>query len=124
MKNREWNVQNPAQNLHDYKRVLCVCAAGLLRSPTAAVVLAGEPFNYNTRACGMVEDYALIPIDDILIKWADEIVVMDSSFEKEIRKRTDKPIINLDISDSYVYRDPDLMKLIHAEYTQATRNQP
>lgn len=116
MNNRKWNVRNPAQG--SYKKVLCVCSAGLIRSPTAAIVLAEEPFNFNTRACGMVDDYALIPVDDILLEWADEIVVMDSSFKEELQKRTSTPIINLDTSDDYDYRDPELIKLIKDRYVK------
>ena len=49
--NRIANSTNPFQK--DYKRVLCVCSAGLLRSPTAAYVLSQAPYNYNTRAAGL-----------------------------------------------------------------------
>ncbi len=43
--------QNPYQG--KYKRVLCVCSAGVLRSATTAVVLSKEPFNFNTRSAGL-----------------------------------------------------------------------
>ena len=43
--NRLANTQNKYQG--KYKKVLCVCSAGLLRSPTAALVLSQEPFNFN-----------------------------------------------------------------------------
>ena len=64
---------NPYQGA--YKRVLCVCSAGILRSATAALVLSKEPFNYNTRSAG-VEHYALIPITEVLLAWADEVICM------------------------------------------------
>lgn len=50
--NRIANASNKFQG--SYKRVLCVCSAGLLRSPTAALVLSKDPYNFNTRACGAV----------------------------------------------------------------------
>ena len=56
--NRMWNVSNPWQG--DAKRVLCVCSAGLLRSPTAAKVLYDE-YGYNTRAAGLATDCSDIP---------------------------------------------------------------
>ena len=74
MNNRLYNCKNPYQG--DAKKVLCVCSAGLLRSPTAAVVLNRE-YGYNTRACGTEVGHALIPLDETLMHWADEIVVMD-----------------------------------------------
>lgn len=68
--NRIFNSGNPNQG--DYKRMLCVCSAGLLRSPTTAYVLSQAPYNYNTRAAGLVADFALIPVDEVLLRWAEE----------------------------------------------------
>lgn len=113
--NRLYNITNPGQG--NYKRVLCVCSAGLLRSPTAAVVLAQEPYNFNTRAAGLVADYALIPVDMALLAWADEIVCMTPDQEMELRKLApDKKIICLGIKDSFMYRDPELIKRIRDSY--------
>jgi len=108
------NVSNRHQGA--FKKVLCVCSAGLLRSPTAALVLSQEPFNFNTRACGISPDYALIVLDDVLIAWSDEIVCMETGVMREIAKRTHKPIICLGIQDSFDYRDPELMALIAERY--------
>ena len=121
--NRLHNLDNPYQG--DTKRVLCVCSAGLLRSPTAAIVLAGEPFNFNTRAAGLDESYALIPVDDALLIWADEIVCMDSDQKRRIETKLaalrsitiETPVVNLNIEDSYSYRDPRLIERIHNTYT-------
>jgi predicted protein tyrosine phosphatase len=63
------NVTNPYQGKD--KRVLCLCSAGILRSPSCAVVLNSK-YGYNTRAAG-VTDYALIPVSTALLEWADEI---------------------------------------------------
>ncbi len=113
--NRKGNASNPYQG--KYKRVLCVCSAGILRSPTAALVLSKEPFNYNTRAAGLSEEYALIQVDDVLLEWADEIVCMDEKQEAELRERTHKPIYNLGINDNFEYRDKGLMEIIFRKYS-------
>lgn len=119
MNNRIHNSTNPNQG--EYKRVLCVCSAGLLRSPTAALVLSQPPFNYNTRAVGLEVDFALIPIDDVLIKWANEIVCMTKEQAKELNKiQSLPPLICLDIPDNFRYRDPKLMKLIARNYKAKT----
>ena len=69
----------------NYTRTLCVCSAGLLRSPTTAAVLQKE-FGRNTRSAGTM-DYALIPISEALIMWADEIVVMEhTTISNEVSK--------------------------------------
>ncbi len=117
MNNRIHNCTNPYQG--KYKRVLCVCSAGLLRSPTAAFVLSQEPYNYNTRAVGINEDYALIPLDKVHVEWADEIVVMNQYMADEL-DYTGKPIKVLDIPDNFGYRDERLMQLIREKYDGAT----
>ena len=120
--NRLGNCTNPYQG--EFKRVLCVCSAGLLRSPTAALVLSQEPFNHNTRAAGIDGEFALVEVDDVLLTWADEVVCM-SEFQQERLvgklKKLDiqKTIINLDIPDSFSYRDLKLQKLIIDGYRKA-----
>lgn len=119
MRNRLANVGNRFQG--EFKRVLCVCSAGLLRSPTAAVVLSGEPFNYNTRAAGCVPEYALVPVDEALLSWADEIVCMEQHHADVIEKMTEEfgiaaKIITLGIPDDFSYRDPELEEMIKHRY--------
>lgn len=119
--NRLANVHNKYQGVH--KRVLCVCSAGLLRSPTAAVVLSQEPFNFNTRAAGLTQEFALIPVDEVLLEWADEIVCMESHMAMALEEmvKLTKPVICLHIEDSYGYRDPQLMQLIKDKYLQVAK---
>ena len=113
-----------AKNKHQgtFKRVLCVCTSGCLRSPTAAFVLSQEPFNYNTRAVGISIEHAIIPIDNVLLEWAQEIVVFDWLAVIEINDMLDeqgmkrKPIINLEIPDEYDYRQPELIQAIKHNY--------
>lgn len=107
--NRFWNAKNPWQG--NSKKVLCVCSAGLLRSPTVAWVLANEPWKFNTRAVGLDAGHALIPIDDVLLEWADEIVCMDEYQEKVLKQKTNKPVHNLRIGDNFGYGDEDLIAL-------------
>lgn len=116
--NRIANCGNEHQG--KFKRVLCVCSAGLLRSPTAAFVLSQEPFNFNTRCAGIVPHYALVRVDEVLLEWADEVVCMTSDHAHALRQQTDKPVVMLGIRDEYAYRDPELMKLIKQEYLRAT----
>ena len=117
--NRLANCHNQYQG--KYKRVLCVCSAGLLRSPTTALVLSRAPYNYNTRACGLSAEYALVPIDDVLIAWADEIVCMEQGQVSTIHHMfpdCDTPIKSLGIPDDFHYRDKRLMRLIRERYTK------
>lgn len=110
MNNRKHNAKNPWQG--DAKKVLCVCSAGLLRSPTMANILAQHPFNFNTRAAGITSDFALIPVDDVLLHWADEIWTVNEGIALKLAEMCDKPIFNLDIPDIFGFMDTQLQTLI------------
>ena len=108
----------------DYKRVLTVCSANMLRSPTIAHVLSAEPYNFNTRSAG-VSGYALIHVTEDLLVWCDEVVCADTEHALWIRDKMmewmiDKPIIDLQIPDQYEYRNPELIELIKERYEQRT----
>lgn len=113
--NRLATCRNPYQG--QFKKVLCVCSAGLLRSPTTAWVLANE-FDCNTRAAGMTTDFALIPVDEVLIAWADEIVCMEQKQAQQLWALGvpfSKTVV-LNIPDKFEYREPELVDLIRAAY--------
>lgn len=121
MRNRIHNCTNPYQG--GRKRVLCVCSAGLLRSPTTAWVLSNEPFGFNTRAVGCDVGHALVPIDKVLITWADEIVCMEKRHEDIVLSMVREffaddvmefrtPIHVLDTPDAYGFREDALVEII------------
>lgn len=119
LNNRLHNSTNPNQG--PYKRILCVCSAGLLRSPTMAFVLS--QMGHNSRAAGSSPGFALIPVDDVLIHWADQIVYVNKENYEEVTKRFDVSAcdnIVLDIPDQYQYRDPSLMRICEDQYKNAT----
>lgn len=113
----------------DYKKVLTVCSAGILRSATAAHVLAADPYNFNTRNVG-TESYALIPVTEDLLMWADEIVCMQKVHEIFVLKKMlawsipEKRIITLNIEDIYEYRHPELVGLITEKYDRSQEKDP
>ena len=118
------NAKNGFQT--DAKRVLTVCSAGMLRSPTAANVLHKE-YGYNTRAVGMMPEYALVPMSEVLIYWADEIVFMEQwhmeKFQLEFdyfgpaneKMETGKYQV-LNITDDYDWNNETLQKAILETY--------
>jgi predicted protein tyrosine phosphatase len=95
----------------NFRRVLCVCSAGILRSATIAWVLSNEPYCCNTRAVGL-GDYALIRVTPQLLQWADEIVCADKEQYDAITRMTDKPVHCLHIPDQYDFRSPELVSAI------------
>lgn len=114
--NRLWNVSNPHQG--KFKKVLCVCSAGLLRSPTLAWVLSNDPYNFNTRAVGVSRDYALVPMDEVHAQWADIIIAVEQDVLERINDyfgehlKPEQELYALDIPDTFRYRDPQLVEII------------
>lgn len=126
------NIDNPYQG--DAKKVLCLCSAGLLRSPTTANVLHRE-FGYNTRSAGLT-DVALIPVSHALLLWAEEIIVMElfhnrllinllewyhrsKCISQEHADEIMKKVIVLEIPDKFKYMDEELQKIILTKYKEA-----
>ena len=100
-------------------RYLFVCSAGMLRSPTAAMVAAS--MGYNARSCGS-EEYALIRLSANLIEWANKIFFMNcdnfsqavETFESEpelIRMLNNKSTV-WDLEDIYDYGNYTLVEKV------------
>jgi len=111
---------NPYQG--EAKRVLTICSASALRSPTAAVVLNQE-YGYNTKAAGVSLEYAIVPVTGRLLMWSQEIVVMENWQAHEIIGMLEimhitRPVICLNIDDNYCYMQPELVSLIKQRYDQ------
>ena len=108
------NCKNPYQGKD--KKVLTVCSAGLLRSPTLAWILGQH--NYNVRACG-IHDYALVPIDSVLVAWADIIIFVHPDIEfacpLAYKYVKDKQIFTFNVPDIYEYKDPELVTILVKE---------
>ena len=126
-KNKLATLNNPYQG--KAKKVLCLCSAGLLRSPTMANVLHQE-YGYNTRAAGVTQEYALIHVSEALLVWADEIICADHEVEfslkrnwgEELPKAT--PVYNLHIPDEYEWNNADLRLAIKDAYEQRKSSSP
>ena len=119
-RNRIHNCTNPYQG--KAKKVLCVCSAGLLRSPTAANVLHRE-FGYNTRSAGVSSDYALVQVDEVLLSWADEVVCMESWQAQEVlgmieELDIEQQVIALNVPDRFEFMNEELQAIIKEQYLE------
>ena len=119
-RNQMANITNPFQG--SSKKVLCICSAGCLRSPTLANVLHKE-LGYNTRACGSAESFALIPLTEALIHWADEIIFVDEDCKtyldietKEELSLAKARLITLNVPDDYAYGEEVLERELLQQY--------
>ena len=116
-------INNPYQK--SYLKVLTVCSGGVLRSPTAAALLT-QLYDFNTRSCG-TEDYALVPLTQELVYWADEIICAENYHLGEVEKVMDncylkdepRPITRvLGIPDMFDYMDVELVRLIKVKFEE------
>lgn len=90
-----------------------------------AMVLNRE-HGYNTRAVGANAAFALIPLSEALLVWADEVVFVDddswdtlSEDEKETVRTMAKTMAVLNLPDQYDYGDPELDKQCLTQYNEA-----
>lgn len=119
-KNQLYNVNNEFQGTT--KKVLTVCSAGLLRSATLQNLLIKE-YGFNVRNCGTDESYALIPISEALVLWADEIVFVNkqnyNSVYEELKRLEvlDKCKV-LNIPDAYAFNEPELVDICRKQYDE------
>lgn len=116
-----FSLSSPFDNEYQGKahRMLFVCSAGLLRSPTAAAVAI--EMGYNARSCGSAE-YALIPLSANLIEWAETIYFVNERnylealdvFRplKEYAEMIQRKAVVWDIPDCYNYKSPNLVNKI------------
>jgi predicted protein tyrosine phosphatase len=117
--NQLYNVGNSSQG--STKKVLTVCSAGLLRSATLQNFLIRE-YGYNVRNCGTVESYALIPISEALVTWADEIVFVNKeNFDMVRMDLAELDVLDkcyvLDIPDIYNFNAPALIEICREQYS-------
>lgn len=118
-RNRLANTTNPFQG-SDLK-VLCVCSAGLLRSPTMARLLSRNYTNVNPRAVGISEEYALIPLEEVHLHWADLILCADEDHFNAVAEILDntwfsRQAYNLSIPDKYDFGDAELEAIIQGKF--------
>ena len=113
--NALWNCKNPHQG--QQTKLLAVCSAGLLRSPTIAKEAILREFN--ARSCGC-NDYALIQIDEVLIEWADVIVFAHNEHQERVTQLfpfvKEKEQYCFNIPDNFKYNDHELVKLINEQF--------
>ena len=109
-------IDNPYQG--DNKKVLFVCSAGILRSATAARIYAHK---HNTRCAGTGMEYALVPLSERLMDWADEIVFVhpwnydQAGYYFDLTPYMDYIKI-LEVEDQFEHMHPDMIAEFERQY--------
>lgn len=106
------------------KKVLFVCTANRLRSPTAEQVFSQRD-DIEVASAGTSND-AITPLDAELVEWADIIFVMEKAHRNKLQKRFKRHLISariicLDIPDEYEFMDPMLIQLLERKVTPYLR---
>ena len=108
-------------------KVLFVCDANRLRSPTAEAIFKSRP-HLDVKSAGLAKQ-ATVPVTIELLEWADVVFVMEKrqrniiqSRFKEIYQR--KRIICLYIPDDFEFMDPHLIELLKEKVTPYIETTP
>jgi len=98
-------------------RVLFLCRANRMRSPTAERVFCKRP-DLDVRSAGTAPD-AMARVNTQMLDWADRIFIMDDAQRRALKR--DFPghpalerIICLDIPDEFTFMQAELVELLNA----------
>lgn len=94
-------------------KVLFVCTANRLRSPTAEAIFKDRP-GFEVRSAGL-DPHCPNPLSTDMINWAECIFVMEAQQREKIRKRYrkilgDRRVYTLGIPDEYEFMQPELVE--------------
>jgi predicted protein tyrosine phosphatase len=102
-------------------KLLFVCSFNRDRSATAELLYRNQP-GFEVKSAGTSE-FAITPLSEPLLDWADIIVAMECEHESFIRLRyansiSEKPIFCLEIPDNYCFMNDTLVNLIKERMDQ------
>ena len=114
--NKKFHGQNTTM-----KRLLFICSANKLRSPTAEHVLSTWS-NIETDSAGLNAS-ADQQLSTEQVEWADIVFVMEKTHRNKLTKKfrkylKNKRVICLDIPDEYEFMDPILVRLLEARVSR------
>jgi predicted protein tyrosine phosphatase len=101
-------------------KVLFICGANRLRSPTAEQVFAAHP-GVECASAGLRHD-ADVPVCAELLAWADLVFVMEKAHKARLSQRfkpllRGKKVVCLGIADNYGFMAPALVQLLQRKVT-------
>lgn len=96
-------------------RVLFVCTANRLRSPTAEAVFQGTP-GLEVASAGL-DPAATRPLTADLVVWAERIIVMEPHHKVLVKKRFKadlglRPVYVLGVPDEFAFMQDELVALL------------
>jgi predicted protein tyrosine phosphatase len=106
-------------------KVLFVCGRNNRRSPTAEKIFKNDR-RVSVRSAG-VSDTSRHRINESDLAWADLVFVMERKYASRIRDtfrhlESLPPMESLDISDEYIFMQPELVELLRSAVADALEN--
>jgi predicted protein tyrosine phosphatase len=106
-------------------KVLFVCGRNNRRSPTAEKIFKNDR-RMSVRSAG-VSETSRHRISEADLAWADLVLVMERKYLSRIRqdfRRLESlpPIESLDISDEYIFMQPELVEVLRSAVAAALEN--
>ena len=103
------------------QKLLFICSANRLRSPTAETVFSELP-DVSVKSAG-TSPFATVTVSDDLLDWADMIFVMEEFHYIELVEQfgtliQNKPLFVLDIPDIYQYMQPELVEILKTKVSK------
>ncbi len=95
-------------------KLLFVCTANQLRSPTAAAVFADE---HETLSAGL-SPFSPFPVNQDAVDWADKVFCFEDKQFKKLKKKFGVRATNLGVPDDYERHDPELVRLLKEKVPQ------
>jgi predicted protein tyrosine phosphatase len=97
------------------RRVLFICSANRLRSPTAEQVFSKWP-DIETDSAGL-DASATVVLSSEQLEWADIVFVMDRSHRNKLARKyranlREKRVVCLNIPDEFEFMQPELVMLL------------
>ncbi|MGO9643753.1 MAG: phosphotyrosine protein phosphatase [Candidatus Bathyarchaeia archaeon] len=102
------------------RKVLFVCTANLQRSPTAEKLFQGWKDTWESKSAGIMPDSEVTPLSQVLIDWADLVIVMEPIHSQYIHANfqcNPNKIYVLNIADRYFREDPELIRELRRKVT-------
>ena len=95
--------------------ILFICSRNKWRSRTAEAIFKNR--GHDTVKSAGTENNAQIKVTEALLKWADQIFVMEDKHRARLQKgykdiASQKEIVVLGIPDEYKFMDPELIEIL------------
>jgi len=106
------------------RKILFICTANQMRSRTAEEMSRKDP-RFEVKSAGTAP-FATQEVNQVLLEWADLVVVMEEHHREHIRTRFPEAAVKmicLGIPDVFFFMDPALIRKIRKSFEKSIRKE-